>query len=213
MLAKQIKDTLLIGIEYGTLNTWQEGFLESVLYQAEKTNALSPAQTKIFEDILESTTPEAIANAAEWKFEYEQDEVKAETFRICVEYYRDSGYFTRIVEKCDSKVLPSEKEYKKLCCNKYSKRVVEAHFATPLFNKGEIVQFRATMSANKFLSAENGAYLKNLANDYAAVIEINALPIRRAAKGAKVYRVLPFGASRAYYVHESDIKKAKGGKK
>ena len=108
--------------------------------------------------------------------------------------------------------IPSQKEYVKLCENKYALKVREEHFKKPRFSEGSVVQVRTVISANSHYRYENGNVSVRIQNQYAIVIETDALPIRRAAKGSKVYKILPFGSSKAYYVSESDLKKAKGVK-
>ena len=41
------------------------------------------------------------------------------------------------------------------------------------------------------------------------VLEVNSLPITRAAKGARIYKVLITDEAQPIYAHESDLKKAR----
>ena len=45
------------------------------------------------------------------------------------------------------------------------------------------------------------------------VLEVNALPITRAAKNSRVYKILIIDETSPIYVHESDLKKLRRRKK
>ena len=195
----------LLNLERSNITSWQHSFLESIKSQLTKNHNLSPRQLDIFEEIEEANSEKAISRIEEWKDSF--DEEKREIFNVCVEYYKDAGYFSSIVAKSyHAEYIPSERDFKKLCENKYAARVIKSHFATPKYQKGEIVQFRKGRGGRKHLG-------RNIDAKYAAIIETDALPVKRAAKGSKVYRVLPVGHARMFYVLESDIKKARGLKK
>jgi hypothetical protein len=79
-----------------------------------------------------------------------------------------------------------------------------AHFADPKFAPGSLVQFGAGAS---------GA-LRRIKVP-CVVISSNGGPIVSAAKGAKVYSVLPMGSAKTLLCEERHLKKARkvGGKK
>ena len=52
-----------------------------------------------------------------------------------------------------------------------------------------------------------------LADKTCMVLEVNALPITRAAKNSRVYKVLIIDETSPIYVHESDLKKLRRRKK
>ena len=138
-------------------------------------------------------------------------ELREQVFTVC-RYYscpRVGNYFVWLTYKILKEgYIPTLKEYKKLCKNKYARRVIREHEKEPRYPVNSFVQVRKSNKTNYF-SDENNNY-RMLDGIYAVVLQTDALPIRRAAKGAKVYKILPVGANRAYYVHESDIKIARG---
>ena len=52
-----------------------------------------------------------------------------------------------------------------------------------------------------------------LADKTCMVLEVNALPITRAAKNSRVYKVLIIDETSPIYAHESDLKKLRRRKK
>ena len=50
--------------------------------------------------------------------------------------------------------------------------------------------------------------LGSIRNKLLLIIETDAAPVKSAAKGSKVYRVLPVGSPNTILVEERDIKKA-----
>ena len=212
-----IKSLLYLSPSDSDISTWQEGFLKSVLEQVKKGFTLSHNQERILSEVCAQNTPERLQSIQDWKTSYSASEYKQESFRVCAHYYNTVGYFTTIVENFFTKkdYVPSEKEYKRLCDNKYAKRVLESHFSEPLYPKGTVVQLRKghrVNQDNKLLMTLNRERLSPAA-DYAVVLESDAQPIHRAAKGSKIYKILPVGVSKSYYVHESDLKRARGIKK
>ena len=64
---------------------WEQGFFESVKSQFEKRHTLSERQIEIVQKIAEKFSPEAIKERESWYSSW--DEEKAETLRICADYY------------------------------------------------------------------------------------------------------------------------------
>ena len=87
-----------------------------------------------------------------------------------------------------------------MCENKYAKKVIAETLAAPLYSVGEIVQIRKTAKVNGTTPVE----YKNMT---ATVIEVGHLPVISAAKGAKQYKILPFGEKNAVSIEERYIKK------
>jgi len=203
----------LLEMKVSNISPWQRGFLESILEQAERQVVLSHRQIQILEECEFDNSEERVETIREWQSAYGAE--TRQKFDICMKYYDRIGYFSSVVSswRFDDSFIPTEQVYKKVCENKYTERVLESHFATPKYKVGDIIQFRSTTSHNKYFVGANGAMLRTNQVKYATVVESDALPVLRAAKGSKIYSILPFGAPRKYYVHESDIKKARGLKK
>jgi len=206
---------LLEGEMY-SMSRWHRGFLESVLSQAEKGYNISDKQLEILKHIEENNNATALKTREDWKRTFLETEDIRQSWDIVARYYKKAGnYFSTTIDRYinDESFVPSREEYIKICENKYSQKVLSAHFSEPLYLKGEVVKFRKSVGAVREFEVENKGWFRPKGDSYAVVVEVDALPIRRAANASKVYRVLPFDSSRTYYVHESDIKRAKRGKK
>jgi len=186
---------------------WERGFLQSISDQVDKGRTLSGSQIGILERIEDKNNLASRSKLRDWTERWESE--YASIARVVAQYYLTSTlYFSSQAEKVIAGGVLHPREYKKMCENKYAERVIEEHFKKPRFSVGSFVQVRKSPSINKHYLAENGSHTR-LNNMHAVVLEVDALPVRRAAKGAKVYKVLPVGAPRAYYVSESDLKAAK----
>ena len=87
-----------------------------------------------------------------------------------------------------------------MCENKYAKKVLKSATAAPTYAVGQIIALRSTTPHNIKSALPLGK---------AAIIEIGAAPIKSAAKGSKVYKVLPLGSAETINVEERHIKKAR----
>lgn len=192
-------------------NNWEIGFLGSIKEQAKKRDLTHP-QIKYLERIEEKNTEHVHKEMDRWIAEWSPEQ--AEIARVVSLYYLSEGsYFMNLVDRIlNQNYIPNAKEYAKLCENKYALKVREAHFKEAKFPVNSFVQVRKSCTVNKHYRSKNAGHTR-LNDARAIVLEVNALPIRRAALGAKVYRILPVGSTRTYYVSESDLKSARKIKK
>ena len=193
------------------LSEWERGFLVSIFKQSEAGHELSPSQVSVLSRIELNNSEKTRSELKRWKDNWTEEH--SEIAKVVAHYYLHTGYFTVLASKIVfDDYTPTEKEYRKMCENKYALRVRSEHFKDPAYPVNSLVQVRKTNTINKNLRHLNGGYTK-LSNSYAVVLEPNAAKITRAAAGSKVYKVLPFGSPKSYYVSEGDIKKARGVKK
>ncbi len=203
MLSNETISTTIKGlselISQGT--AWEQGFFDSVKTQFESKGSLSPRQQEILTKIANNYSQEAIKQRAEWKSMW--DERKAEIARVCAKYYlENTGYFhsTALDVLHDPDFIPSLKQYRSMCENKYASKVLEAYFKEPEFPVGSLAQLR-TQAAKTFL-----------VNNQAMVVIIrDDMPIASSAKGCKRYKVLQVGGSQTFLVEERDLKHIKKG--
>jgi hypothetical protein len=189
-------------------NEWEKSFLKSTLSQVSQyERELNFNQVSVLERIEEQNTPEARQENEEFRKLWESDAQLRERTVVVCKYYEFTEYYRPLTFKIlETDYALTKREYNKLCKNKYALRVLEEHYKEPRFKVNNLVQIRAANTINKNLRSANGGWTR-LNDAYAIVIEVNALPIRRSAKGAKIYKILPVGGNRTYYVHESDLKK------
>jgi len=198
--------------------SWGRGFVNSLQGQIMAGRELSEKQIKTLEKIEAENSDEAIKARDTWKLDYiyendpawvgseHQSARHSEVAKVAAHYYKAAGYFQRLVDSIlnDDGFVPTIEQYNKITKNKYAVKVLTAHFADPKFAPGSLVQFGAGAS---------GA-LRRIKVP-CVVISSNGGPIVSAAKGAKVYSVLPMGSAKTLLCEERHLKKARkvGGKK
>lgn len=199
-------------------------FYLSLLWQHEKRNArqLSSSQMFHLERLYDKYSMEEIKKKEEFEKNYSVQE--RQTAIRCAKYYADQypPYYDSIVEKVlkdpEGHVL-SFGEYNKMCNNKYAKKVLACYEQKATYSVGDFVQIRATNRVDIANTNQKEGHMPRrsvcaqMANKFCMVLEVNAKPITRAAKGARVYKVLITDEAQPIYAHESDLKKARRPKK
>ena len=200
-----VLERLSIAIEKSSLlSNWERGFVESLQEQFNKRGRLSPRQIEILERIEKDKLSEnAIEKAACWLAEY--GDKHRHIARICAEYYQQTGYFQNTVALVlsDENHKLSEKQYKKMCENKYAKKVIAEHNAAPKYPAGSLVSFRSTANWSH----------KQASKGMPCIVLSSGGTIKSAAKGSKPYKVLPFGSAKVLDCEERHLKKCKNPKK
>ena len=191
--------------------SWGRGFINSLQGQIMAGRELSDKQIKTLEKIEAENSDEAIKARDTWKVDYifENDPAwPARHYKIAqvaAHYYKGAGYFQTLAHSIlhDGDFVPTIEQYNKITKNKYAVKVLAAHFANPKFAPGSLVQFGSTAPA----------HMRRLPP--CVVIKANAAPVQSAAKGAKIYSVLPMGSAKTLLCEERHLKKARkvGGNK
>ena len=193
-------------------SSWGRGFVNSLQGQIMAGRELSEKQIKTLEKIEAENSDEAIKARDTWKLDYRYEADPAwpgrhsKVAEVAARYYKAAGYFQGLVNSIltDDGFVPTVEQYNKITKNKFAVKVLTAHFADPKFAPGSLVQFGATApSALRRIKVP------------CVVISSNGGPIVSAAKGAKVYSVLPMGSAKTLLCEERHLKKARkvGGKK
>ena len=205
------------------MNTWEQGFVDSLEHQFKQKGKLSISQERHLLKLADKYNMDKIREAQQWAKNYgpEQRDIAVK----CAKYYdgQYQTYFHDIVNKVlgdpEGHVLTLG-EYNKLCKNKYALKVLASYDAPEKFAVGEMVQIRASNRADiANTDQKTGAVARGtrstwgLKNKTCMVLEVNALPITRAAKNSRVYKVLIIDETSPIYVHESDLKKLRRRKK
>ena len=199
-------------------------FYMSLLWQHEnpKRGPLSSAQMMYLERMYNKYSMEEIRKKEEFAQNY--SDVHRRVALRCAEFYKNQypPYFDAIVEKVledpDGHTL-SFNEYNKMCNNKYAKKVLSCYEENPKYGVGDFVQIRATNRVDLANTNHEAGYqprrsvCSSMANKFCMIVEVNAKPITRAAKGARLYKVLITDETQPIYAHESDLKKARKSKK
>ena len=199
-------------------------FYMSLLWQHEnvKSGPLSPAQMMYLEKMYNKYSMEEIKKKEEFTKNYSN--VHRRVAVRCAQYYADQypPYYDAIVEKVlkdpEGHIL-SYNEYNKMCNNKYALKILACYKEEVKYQVGDFVQIRATNRVDIANTNQKGGHMprrsicSQMANKFCMVLEVNAKPITRAAKGARIYKVLITDEAQPIYAHESDLKKARRTKK
>ena len=187
---------------------WEQGFFESVKTQFDRKYTLSDRQVETVQKIAGKFSPAAIQERKAW---YESfTDLQRETMRVCADYYKGTGYYKDLVHSIlsNSEFVPSPKQYKMLCENKYAEKVLDAYRAEPKFPVGSLATLRKIRS-NGYMAVTGAPPW----TDINVLVLTTNEPIVSSAKGAKRYKCMIVGGTDTFYCEERDLKKMKRGKK
>ncbi len=202
------------------IGKWHRGFLESIKTQAEKKYTLSEKQLKVLCDAEKQYSGHAMKKREEWKkkflsneeveIKFENEIVKAKIRKvldICKNYYSRIGYFQDLIYNIDKNkdFIPTEKQFKTMCFNKYAMKVLKGYYSKPLFEEGSLVKIRKTWKWKDKIDKWHHELLDKMV----MIVEQNAmLPYHACAKN-KIYRVVPVGGMQPILIEERHLKKVR----
>ena len=192
-------------------SSWAAGYVESLTSQVKGDRRLSDRQLQILKKIEAEHDDAAMVERQKWIESYTNNpDLRADAI-VVANYYMSTGYFKDTARDIinDDSFIPTYSQYNKMVKNKYAQKVLASHNAPTKYQAGQLVTFRANApSTVRYL---DGAYLKRAVT--LMVIETDAAPITSAARGAKVYKLLPVGKASTLEVEERYIMKARKLKK
>jgi len=180
-------------------SSWDRGFVESLLSQVTSCRQLSDRQLEILTKIEARHSDEQVASNLLWRQSYTKS-LRAKA-QVCARYYSaNPPYFKEICSRVlqQEDFVPTEKQYRALCENKYAKKVLRAHFAEPKYAAGTKISLRSSAPRRLRKQAEHGFILKT-----------DASPVTNAAAGTKNYLVLLVGESVPVIFEERFLKKGR----
>lgn len=205
------------------MNTWEQDFVSSLEEQFKKKGKLSVSQERHLFKLSDRYNMDKIREAQEFAKNYGPEQ--RDIAHKCALYYdgQYTNYFHDIVTKVlndpEGHVL-TQGEFNKLCKNKYALKVLDSYNTPEQFAVGDMVQIRANNRIDiANTDIQNGHHPRGaffsfkFADKTCMVLEVNAKPVTRAAKGARVYKILIIDETSPIYAHESDLKKLRGRKK
>ena len=192
-------------------SSWAAGFVDSLTSQVKGDRRLSERQLQILKKIEAEHDDAAMAERQKWVESYKNDPTLRADAIVVANYYLTTGYFrdtAKLVTE-DESFIPTFSQYNKMVKNKYAQKVLASHNSPAKYPAGSLVTFRANApSGARYL---DGSYLKR--NVTLMVIETDAAPVTSAARGTKVYKLLPVGKASTLMVEERFIMKARPKKK
>jgi hypothetical protein len=194
-------------------SSWANGFVESLIGQVKGDRRLSERQLVTLKKIESEHGDDAMSDRQNWIESYKNDPTLKEKAEVAARYYKTTGYFAATVHNilASDTFVPTFAQYNKMVKNKYAQKVLTAHYADPKYDAGQLVSFRAGCpTANRRCGS---GYLHMTVP--MMVIAADAGPITTAARGSKVYKVLPIGKAETLLIEERWIMKARklGAKK
>jgi len=198
-------------IQTKEISDWERGFMESLHGQVKKGYSLSQKQLDILSKTENRHSEEAVAKRNVWEEQW-NDEKKVIS-KIMAHYYHAMGeYFYNIADKIlhSKGFIPSEKQYNKMCKNDYALKVITSTFEDPKYQVGSMVSIRSNCGADAYTRRFQ---LREMKNTPVLIVSVGDKPVLSAAKGGKVYKVLPMGKAKTYYIEERHLKTFKEPKK
>ena len=186
------------------LSDWEKGFCSSLLSQLDR-RALSQNQIGAFERIEIRFSPEAKEKLNAWVASFDAE--KRRNWHLVTDYYRRGGegyYKGSVANATDPEYVPDQTEYERVCSNKYAVRVIAAVTDPPRFEAGK---WACVRSISGRIEREHRAFVGKLV----LVIKNDNLKVVSAAKGAKLYTVLPIGSAETIEIEERYLKRAPKG--
>ena len=178
-------------------SSWDRGFLESIKTQVEAAHReLSPKQIEILVKIEGRNSQEEVQARNEWSSKYADH--RSDAIVVANYYLAGTSYFRDLALKVvsDPEFIPTLRQYRQMCENKYAKRVLKCHHADPLYPEASKVTGRATAP-------------KAHQNKHGFIVKANASPIKNACKGAKRYLVLFIGDPTPHVIEEKYLKRGR----
>lgn len=209
---KEIDALLKQADEYLTIR--EREFLESMKHQALEgaRERYSYGQQQWMEKIEDKYSEDALREYREWEESFDNDK-RLEAIRVA-KYYRATTYFQHLVSKVlqdQVNFVLTKNEWNRFCENKYALKVRDCYSQPAKFKVSDCVQVRATNRID-VANCDPDAYPNRSArykeaNKVGFIIQVDAKPVTRAARGSRIYKVLFSGETSPVYAHESDLKR------
>jgi hypothetical protein len=183
---------------------WESNFAISLLQQAKAGRDLSERQFEILEKIESKWSDDALQARNDWADNFTSE--MAEKYRVMMEYYGKSGYYSNLTTayKKDPSLIPTMENYQRITDNKYAAKVLTAWLKEPAYPPGSMVALRSGASYRLMRAFERSMGIVVSVNDSAPV---------SAARGSKIYRVLPVGSAQTVICEERHLKTVRSRKK
>jgi len=198
----------------GNLDSWGSNFVSSLLSQVKVGRALSPAQLAHLSKIEDKAKDQAGFSAS-------YDDAARALFARAINYYRSTSYFGPEISRFDAdpNFVPSASTFDRMTNNRYFKKVLETEEVAAKFEEGQIVGLASTIGS----TVASRTCLREIARStgfvgdpissraqFKGIILVNdGLTVVSAVRGAKPYKVLFFGASKAVMVEERFLVRSK----
>ena len=138
---KDMKAQIESSLSRSVCGGWDRTFLESILEQIGKGRSLSMKQKQTLGKVLARNNKEAQAIHDSWSDVYEK-EYKSNA-RVLASYHMHQPYYKPMAKDILAGRIPERGKFLRMYDNKYSKKVIVQHEATPKYDVGDYVHARA----------------------------------------------------------------------
>ena len=175
-----------------------KSFATSLKQGWDKYKSLTVNQFNAFERLEKrydsATVKQNLQAENDWKSSFDAN--KRGVLNICANYYITTTYFRDIAQKvlAEPNWIPSEKQYRAMCENKYALRLIENINTPPKFLPNDLVSVRTT-------SYRSYEYQSNIA------IVLESQEVNDVVRGSRVYKVMFVGDDTITNFAERELKK------
>jgi len=213
MTPEDIKTALTAVGQSPVASEWAKGFSTSIIEQLNKGRKLSEKQMVYVNKIIEQNSESALAEAAEWETIYREKYEK--DAKYLAGYYMTTSYFRSIVNSIVSGEVPSRRGFLKMYGNKYAKKILAEREKPARFDARTHVMGNAKYRQDKLVWTPNNddwrlrsEAVRQFEKHGGFIVGVDKT-IRSAAKGNKVYKILPVAGKIIIYLEERFLKKAR----
>ena len=189
---------------------WDRGFLVSVLEQSAKGKTLTVKQKQTLGKVLARNDETAQALHENWSSVYEKE--YKQNALVLAAYHTHQPYYKPMAADILAHKVPERGKFLRMYENKYSKKVIIQHAATPKYKAGDYVRPRTSFDPYRHIEQPadmawptRNTVTKNFKDRGGFILSVLS-EIRSHAKGAKRYKILPVGATMPVSVEERFIK-------
>jgi hypothetical protein len=215
MTPEEIKTALTAAVKSPIASDWAKGFSTSIIEQINKGRKLSEKQMFHVNKIIEENSEEAKAEAAMWESTY-REKYEADA-KYLAGYYNTTAYFRGVIKEVMADKVPTRRAFLKMYGNKYAKKILAERDKPPRFDSRTHVVGNSKFRSDKFVwdsfssqtDWRNRQEATSLFQKHGGFIVGVEKHVVSAAKGNKIYKILPVAGKMIVAVEERFLKKAK----
>jgi len=215
MTPEEIK-TALSAVQVSPIaSEWAKGFSASIIEQINKGRKLSEKQMFHVKKIIADNSENAQVEAEKWMTTY-HEKYQADA-KYLAGYYTTTNYFRSLVDAIKAGRTPPRRAFLKMYGNKYAKKILAEREKPPRFDARTHVVGNSKFRPDKVVratdfSAQSWQILnesKSLFSKHGGFIVKVENRVVSAAKGNKIYSILPVSGKCIIHIEERFLKKAK----
>lgn len=215
MTPEEIKTALTAAKKSPIATEWVKGFSTSIIEQLNKGRKLSEKQMFHVNKIIAENTGEALVEAEQWESTY-REKYETDAKYLC-SYYAGTSYFRGVVQAVTQGTVPPRRGFLKMYGNKYAKKILAERDKPPRFDarihvvgnskfrRDKVIWVGGVISGTWSVRSEAEKQFENHGGFIVGVE--NA--VYSAAKGNKVYKILPVAGKTIIKIEERFLKKAR----